>query len=69
MLGSSFFAIIIITNVYMKSLIKLILVNFILFYFFQHISFSQDKEFGEILENIQKDLKNFRESSLFSIIF
>ncbi len=42
----------------MRSLIKLILVNFISFLFFSiSISFSQDQEVGEILENIQKDLR------------
>jgi len=39
----------------MRSLIKLILVNFFSFLFFSTcISFSQDQEVGEILENIQK---------------
>ncbi len=42
----------------MRSLIKLILINFILFFYFSiSISFSQDKEVSEILENIQKDLR------------
>ena len=42
----------------MRSLIKLISVNFILFLFFSiNISFSQDQEVGEILESIQKDLR------------
>ncbi len=42
----------------MRSLIKLILINFFLFFCFSiSISFSQDKEVGEILENIQKDLR------------
>ena len=42
----------------MRSLIKLILINFILFLYFSiNISFSQDQEVGEILENIQKDLR------------
>ena len=42
----------------MRSLIKLILVNFVsLLFFFTSISFSQDQEVGEILENIQKDLR------------
>ena len=42
----------------MRSLIKLILINFILFTFFSiNFSFSQDQEIGEILENIQKDLR------------
>ena len=42
----------------MRSLIKLILINFILFFCFSiSISFSQDKEMSEILENIQKDLR------------
>ncbi len=42
----------------MRSLIKLILINFILFFCFSiNISFSQDKEVSEILENIQKDLR------------
>ena len=42
----------------MRLLIKLILVNFILFLYFSiNISFSQDQEVGEILENIQKDLR------------
>jgi len=53
------FAIIITTNVSMRSLIKLILINFVSFLLFStNISFSQDQEVGEILENIQKDLKN-----------
>ncbi len=42
----------------MRSLFKLILVNFISFFLFSsNISFSQDQEVGEILENIQKDLR------------
>ncbi len=42
----------------MRSLIKLILVNFLSFLIFSsNISFSQDQEVGEILENIQKDLR------------
>ena len=42
----------------MRSLIKLILVNFFSFLLFStSISFSQDQEVGEILENIQKDLR------------
>ncbi len=42
----------------MRLLIKLILINFILFLNFSiNISFSQDQEVGEILENIQKDLR------------
>ena len=42
----------------MRSLIKLILINFVSFIlFFTNISFSQDQEVGEILENIQKDLR------------
>ncbi len=42
----------------MRSLIKLILVNFVsLLFFSTSISFSQDQEVGEILENIQKDLR------------
>ena len=42
----------------MRSLIKLIFVNFISFIFFSiSISFSQDQDVGEILENIQKDLR------------
>ena len=42
----------------MRSLIKLILVNFVSFLIFSaSISFSQDQEVGEILENIQKDLR------------
>ena len=42
----------------MRSLIKLILINFIFFTFFSiNFSFSQDQEIGEILENIQKDLR------------
>ena len=41
----------------MRSLIKLILINFILIYFSINISFSQDQEVAEILENIQKDLR------------
>ncbi len=42
----------------MRSLIKLIFVNFISLLFFSiSVSFSQDQEVGEILENIQKDLR------------
>ena len=42
----------------MRSLIKLVLVNFFSFLLFSTcISFSQDQEVGEILENIQKDLR------------
>ena len=42
----------------MKSLIKLILISFAPFLLFSSsISFSQDQEVGEILENIQKDLR------------
>ena len=42
----------------MKLLIKLILVNFIYFLLFStNLSFSQDQDVGEILENIQKDLR------------
>ena len=42
----------------MKLLPKLILINFFSFLiFFTSISFSQDQEVGEILENIQKDLR------------
>jgi tol-pal system protein YbgF len=42
----------------MKFLIKLILLNFITFLFFSaNLSFSQDQDVGEILENIQKDLR------------
>ena len=42
----------------MKLLIKLILLNFIFFLFFSaNLSFSQDQDVGEILENIQKDLR------------
>jgi len=42
----------------MRSLIKLIIINFVIFLFFlTNISFSQDQEVGEILENIQKDLR------------
>ena len=42
----------------MRSLIKSILVNFFSFLLFSTcISFSQDQEVGEILENIQKDLR------------
>ena len=42
----------------MRSLIKLILINFVSFILFStNISFSQDQEVGEILENIQKDLR------------
>ena len=52
-----FFAIIIITNVFMRSLIKLISIKLVLLLFSTSISFSQDKEVGEILENIQKDLR------------
>ena len=42
----------------MRQLIKLILINFASFIFFStNISLSQDQELGEILENIQKDLR------------
>ena len=42
----------------MKSLINLILISFIsIIFFFQNTSFSQSQEVGEILENIQKDLR------------
>ncbi len=42
----------------MKILIKLILINFFSFLFFStNLLFSQDQEVGEILENIQKDLR------------
>ena len=42
----------------MRSLIKLILISFVSFLLFStSISFSQDREVGEILENIQKDLR------------
>ena len=42
----------------MKLLIKLILINFISFLLFStNLSFSQDQDVGEILENIQKDLR------------
>ena len=42
----------------MKLLIKLILINFISFLLFStNLSFSQDLDVGEILENIQKDLR------------
>ena len=42
----------------MRLLIKLILFNFISFLFFSaNLSFSQDQDVGEILENIQKDLR------------
>ena len=42
----------------MRSLIKLILINFVSFILFStSISYSQDQEVGEILENIQKDLR------------
>ncbi len=42
----------------MNLLIKLILINFISFLFFStNLSFSQDQDVGEILENIQKDLR------------
>ena len=42
----------------MKSLTKLILINFfLLFIFATNLLFSQDQEVGEILENIQKDLR------------
>ena len=52
------FAIIIITNVFMRLLIKLILINFVSFLLFStSISFSQDQQVQEILENIQKDLR------------
>ena len=52
------FAIIITTNVFMKLLIKLIFINFVSFLLFStSISFSQDQQVQEILENIQKDLR------------
>ena len=42
----------------MRFLIKLILLNFISFLFFSaNLSLSQDQDVGEILENIQKDLR------------
>ncbi len=42
----------------MRFLIKLILLNFISFLFFSaNLSFSQDQDVREILENIQKDLR------------
>ena len=42
----------------MRSLIKIILVNFVSFLLFStSISFAQDQEMQEILENIQKDLR------------
>ena len=42
----------------MRLLIKLIIVNFVTFIFFStSISFSQDQEVREVLENIQKDLR------------
>ncbi len=42
----------------MRLLIKFILINFFSFLFFSaNLSFSQDQEVGEILENIQKDLR------------
>ena len=42
----------------MKSIIKLIIINFFsLLIFSINISFSQDQQVGEILENIQKDLR------------
>ncbi len=42
----------------MRSLIKLIFFNFVSFLLFStSISFSQDQDVGEILENIQKDLR------------
>ena len=42
----------------MRFLIKLILLNSISFLFFSaNLSFSQDQDVGEILENIQKDLR------------
>ena len=42
----------------MKLLIKLILINFISFLLFStNLLFSQDQDVGEILENIQKDLR------------
>ena len=42
----------------MKSLIKLTLINFLFFFLFSaNLSFSQEQEVGEILENIQKDLR------------
>ena len=42
----------------MRLLIKLILFNFISFFLFStNLSLSQDQEVGEILENIQKDLR------------
>ena len=52
------FAIIITTNVFMRLLIKLIFINFVSFLLFStSISFSQDQQVQEILENIQKDLR------------
>ena len=51
------FAIIIITNVFMRLLIKLISINFFSFLLLTSISFSQDQQVQEILENIQKDLR------------
>ena len=52
------FAIIITTNVFMRLLIKLILINFFsILLFSTNISYSQDQEVQEILENIQKDLR------------
>ena len=42
----------------MRLLIKFVLVNFFSFLLFSTcMSFSQDQEVGEILENIQKDLR------------
>ena len=42
----------------MRLLVKLILINFLYFLFFSsNISFSQEQEVSEILENIQKDLR------------
>ncbi len=42
----------------MKLLIKLILINFISFLLFStNLSLSQDQDVGEVLENIQKDLR------------
>ena len=51
------FAIIITTNVFMRLLIKLISINFFSFLLLTSISFSQDQQVQEILENIQKDLR------------
>ena len=47
----------------MKFLIKLILLNLHFFFFSANLSFSQDQDVGEILENIQKDLRTLERQS------